>query len=135
MNTLKGTITQIESDGALSLVDVQCGEAILSALLVETPERCDYLKTGQKVELLFKETEVAVAVNRTGEISLRNRFKGPIASLRFEGLLCEVVFMLDRTRVASLITARGAKRLGLREGMEAEWLIKANEISIRAQNG
>lgn len=135
MNKLTGAIEQVESDGALSLVDVRCAGVLLSALVVETPAHCDYLKNNQPVELLFKETEVAIAVGRSGEISLRNRFSGAIKTLRFSGLLCEVVFDHDGTPVTSLITARSAKRLKLCVGMEAEWLIKANEISLRACDG
>lgn len=131
MNRLSGHIAAVESDGALSLVDVQVGESLFSALVVETPEECDYLKIGSAVEILFKETEVAIAKGLTGAISLRNRHSSIIQNLRFGGLLCEVTFACENTNVISLITARSAKRLELAVGDTVEWLIKANEISLR----
>lgn len=131
MNRLAGTIAAVETDGALSLVDVSVGQSLFSALVVETPEQCDYLAIGTAIELLFKETEVAIAKDLTGAISLRNRHASTILSLRFGGLLCEVTFECEGAQVISLITARSAKRLNLAVGDRVEWLVKANEISLR----
>ncbi|MGE4295501.1 MAG: molybdopterin-binding protein [Campylobacterales bacterium] len=131
MNRLAGTVAAVETDGALSLVDVAVGESLFSALVVETPDQCGYLAIGCAVELLFKETEVAIAKDLTGAISLRNRHRAVIESLRFGGLLCEVTFKCEGVQVISLITARSAKRLELAVGDTVEWLIKANEISLR----
>lgn len=74
MNRLNGQIAAIDSNSHMSLVDVAVGDDVFTATLLETPETADYLKVGNKVTLLFKETEVALAKDLSGLISLRNRF-------------------------------------------------------------
>ncbi|MDR0664296.1 MAG: TOBE domain-containing protein [Helicobacteraceae bacterium] len=132
MNALFGCITGVETDGAISIAKIAAGGLTLSALLVETPESCDYLTIGREVEALFKETEASIAKNLIGDISLRNRHSATIKSLRYGGLLCEIALQSGDNEIRSIITAQSAKRLKLALGDEVEWLVKANEISIRA---
>ncbi|MDR2152630.1 MAG: hypothetical protein LBO72_07405 [Helicobacteraceae bacterium] len=132
MNVLAGCITGVETDGAISIVEVEAGGLSFSALLVETPKTCDYLAIGRKVEILFKETEASIAKNLIGEISLRNRHGATIESLRYGGLLCEITLKSGGVIARSIITARSATRLNLAVGDTIEWLVKANEISLRA---
>ncbi|MDR3162735.1 MAG: TOBE domain-containing protein [Helicobacteraceae bacterium] len=134
MNVLSGCITGIETGGAISIVEIASGGLSFTTLLVETPESCDYLMIGREVEALFKETEVVIAKNLSGGISLRNRHSATINSLRYGGILCEISLRSDAREVKSIITAQSAERLNLTAGDEVEWLVKANEISIRAPN-
>ncbi len=120
-----------ESDEDMSLVRIRCGSHILSALILETPDTVPYLVKGRKVSVFFKESEVAVAKNRAGEISLRNRFECRITGIRTAGILSEITFDMEGTPVVSVITRSSLERLVLTEGDSAEWLIKATEISIR----
>jgi molybdopterin-binding protein len=133
MNRLSGTITQVQSDGALSLIDLQVGQSTLTALLVETPQGTPWLQANTPVELLFKELEVAIAsATLSGEISLRNRSLSPIVSIRSDTLLSEVVFDFEGQTVRSIITTRSLKRLNLAVNQSAYWLVKANEIALKA---
>jgi molybdopterin-binding protein len=132
MNIIAGRIAEIETDGALSIAQIAASGLRFSALLVETPKTCDYLAVGRKVEVLFKETEASIAKNLSGEISLRNRHSATIKRLRYGGLLCEIALQSGECEIASIITARSASRLNLAVGDEVEWLVKANEISLRA---
>lgn len=61
MNRLKGQIVAIDCNEHMSLVDVAVGGDVYTATLLETPESADYLKVGNRVTLLFKETEVSLA--------------------------------------------------------------------------
>lgn len=133
MNILKGIIEETESDENVSLVRIRCGSRILSAVVLETPDTAAYLARGRNVSIFFKESEVAIAKNRTGEISLQNRFDCRISRIRTAGILSEITFDLgpEGDQVVSLITRSSLKRLGLKEGDTAEWLIEATEISIR----
>ena len=81
MNRLTGKIIAIESNSHVSLVDVTVGQDVFSATLLETPETADYLKVGTQVTLLFKETEIALAKNLSGMISLRNRISVIVQSI------------------------------------------------------
>jgi molybdopterin-binding protein len=130
MNRLLGTIAAIESNEHLSLVDVVVGHDTFTAMLMETPQNAPYLKVGNTVAVLFKETEVSLAKNLSGQISLRNRLSGTVRQIRRGDILCEVVLDYQEQTVTSIITTRAVKRLELQEGDEVEALVKANEVSL-----
>jgi len=130
MNRLLGTISAIESNEHLSLVDVVVGQDTFTAMLMETPHNAAYLKVGNRVAVLFKETEVSLAKNLSGQLSLRNRMRGSVRQIRSGAILSEVVLDYQGQTVASIITTRAVKRLELAEGDEVEALVKANEVSL-----
>ncbi|HMB14871.1 MAG TPA: TOBE domain-containing protein [Pelovirga sp.] len=131
MNNLAGTIIAIDTDGNLSLTDIDVTPDLrMSALIVETPEHCPWLKTGHQVKVLFKETEVSIARNLSGQISLRNRFPATITKIRSEGMLAEITLDSTGHPVVSIITSRSAQRMDLQTGDQVEWLVKANEVSL-----
>ncbi|MGD9489054.1 MAG: molybdopterin-binding protein [Calditrichaceae bacterium] len=130
MNQLTATITAIESSGHISLVDLKAGGAVFSCVVIENPESADYLKTGTEVSLLFKETEVSIAKNFSGEISLRNRIDSEITGLEKGAILTKITLKFNGLEIRSIITTRSADRLELKPGDRVTGLIKANEISI-----
>ncbi|GHV07129.1 hypothetical protein AGMMS50229_13310 [Campylobacterota bacterium] len=134
MNVLDAEVLSVETDGTLSLVAMAAGGLRLSALLVESGASCDYLTAGSKVQALFKETEVAIARDLGGAISLANRFTAVISEVRTSGILSEIFLDTEcDQRVVSIITAKSAARLELGEGDKVEWLVKSNEISIKGR--
>lgn len=135
MNELQGIIESIDHDEDMSLVNIRTEAGIMSALILETPVTADYLKTGRKVTVFFKESEVAVAKNLAGEISLRNRFESTVKKIRTGGIMSEVTFDLNGKDIVSLITKKSLERLSLKEGEKAEWLIKATEVALRDEEG
>ena len=64
------------------------------------------------------------------EISARNRLRGRIARLRFDGLMAEVVLTIGDHELVSMITRASAERMGLREGDEAFAVVKSTEVMI-----
>ncbi|MDD2915883.1 MAG: TOBE domain-containing protein [Gallionella sp.] len=130
MNSLPGIITAIESNEHLSLVDVLVGQDSFTAMLLETPQSAPHLKVGNRVAVLFKETEVSLAKNLSGLLSLRNRIKATVRSIRHGEILSEVVLDHHGQTVTSIITSRAVKRLELQQGDEVEALVKANEVSL-----
>lgn len=130
MNRLPGVITAIESNDHLSLVDVLVGQDTFTAMLMETPQRAAYLKVGNTVDVLFKETEVSLAKNLSGELSLRNRIRGIVRQIRRGDILCEVVLHCHGQTIASIVTTRAVTRLKLQDGDEVEALVKANEVTL-----
>ena len=130
MNQLRGRIIAIESNDHLSLVDVEIGGDTFSAMLLETPDSAPYLAIGNEVQLLFKETEVSLAKNLSGQISLRNRVQGRVRAVRSGAILSEVVLEYRGHTLTSIITTRSIKRLDIQQGDEVEALIKANEVSL-----
>lgn len=130
MNRLRGKISGIESNGHVSLVDVAVNGDTFAAILLEAPDSAPYLAVGNAVEVLFKETEVSLAKNLSGLISLRNRISGTVRTIRKGEILSEVVLDCGGHPVTSIITSRSIVRLNIKEGDEVEALIKANEVAL-----
>ena len=130
MNSLSGSIIKIEHDQHLSLVDVLVGGDTFTALLLETPLMVPYLQVGNTASVLFRETEVALAKNLSGQLSLRNRIRGTVQSIRYGEILSIVVLDHQSGAITSILTTRAVQRLELRVGDEVEALIKANEVSL-----
>ena len=130
MNKLKGKIVAIESSEAMSIVELDVKGDIFSAIVLETPQSADYLCVGQEIFLLFKETEVSIAENLSGLISLRNRIKSPIKNIDSQGILTKIILDYKGDDVVAIISSRSAKKLSLKNSEEVEWLVKATEVSL-----
>lgn len=130
MNRLRGIIASVETSDHLSLVDVEVEGDRFTAILVETPESAPWLKAGNPVAVLFKETEVSLAKELSGRISLRNRIAARVESIRKGKLLSEVRLDYRGRPLVSLITTRSAERLELAPGDAVEGLVKANEVTL-----
>jgi molybdate transport system regulatory protein len=130
MNRLRGQISGIETNGHISLVDVAVGDLTFAAILLEAPQNSPYLAVGNAVTVLFKETEVSLAKNLSGLISLRNRIAATIKNIRHGEILSEVELDYRGQQLVSIVTSRSITRLELREGDAVEALIKANEVSL-----
>ena len=130
MNTLRGRITAIESNDHVSLVDVEVSGDSFTATLLETPEDAPYLRVGNVVDVLFKETEVSLAKNLSGLISLRNRVQTTVKQVRSGVILSEVVLDYRGRTISSIITTRSIKRLDIKPGDEIEAMVKANEMTL-----
>ena len=127
MNRQRGTITAVESAGHVRLVDVNVNGTIFSAILLEVAER---LHPGTTVTLAFKETEVSLAKNLSGLISLRNRLPEQVRAVEKGQVLAKVTLDYQGLDVVSIITTRSAERLDLKAGDAVEALVKANEMTI-----
>jgi len=134
MNKLRGRITHIESNDHVSLVDVEVMGDSFTATLLETPDDAAYLKIGNAVEVLFKETEVSLAKELSGLISLRNRMDTKVKLVRGGVILSEVVLDYRGQQISSIITTRSIKRMDIKAGDEVEALVKANEVTLMEVN-
>lgn len=130
MNKLRGRITRIVSNDHVSLVDVDVSGDSFTATLLETPEDAPYLRVGNSVDVLFKETEVSLAKGLTGLISLRNRVMTTVKLVRSGVILSEVVLDYRGNTMSSIITTGSIKRLDIKSGDEVEALVKANEVTL-----
>lgn len=135
MNKLRGIIVDIEASKFMSIVEAQCGEEIFSAVALETPAGAEYLRVGKEVDLHFKEAATMVAKNLTGQLSVRNRCKGVVKDVKTVGVYATIRFEFLGTEVNATITARSAERLALAPGVEAEWLVKTQEVSVTPVGG
>lgn len=132
MNKLNGVVTLVEHNATMSLVDIRVEDVHFSAMLLETPSTAAYLREGALVTLLFKETEVSLAKNLQGDISLRNRFTAQVSHVDEGEILSAVTLNFINKTVVSVITSRAVKRLQIAVGDTLEALIKANEVALMA---
>jgi molybdate transport system regulatory protein len=132
VNRLQGTIVAIDSNHYMSLVDVKVGGDIFVATLLETPASADYLKVGMLVNVLFKETEVALARDLAGQISMRNRFKVKVLDIQHGEILSALTLDYAGKLITSIITTRAVQRLQIKPSDELEALVKANEVALEA---
>lgn len=130
MNRLSAIISDIETSRQISLVDLTVGEDLFSCVIIETPETASYLRIGNTVTLLFKETEVSVAKDWQGQISLRNRMAAEIRQIDSGGVLSRIVLDYQGKEIISIITTRSVRKLGLEIGDSVTAMVKANEVSI-----
>lgn len=130
MNKYQGIITQVESEGALSIVHVDVHGQSFSAIIIDTAESKPYLKKGSSVYVIFKETEVVLGKKVEGHISLRNKIKGTIIKIEKGTLLSKVAVQSEVGVVRSIITTNAVKVMGLEKGNEVQAMIKTNEVML-----
>lgn len=130
MNKLKGKIMNIESSEHISIVDIDVEGDLFSSVIIETPETADYLRFGEEVFMLFKETEVSIGKALSGNLSLRNRLKSKIKTIEKGTVLTKITLDYKGKDIISVITTRSTNKLDLKVGDEVQGLVKANEVII-----
>ena len=63
-------------------------------------------------------------------ISGRNKLRGVITDVRYEGLLVQVTIDVGGQAITSIITSDATKALGLKKGSSVYALIKATEVMV-----
>jgi len=131
MNSLKGHITKVEVSGALSLVTVTMPEGIaFKAIVIDTPETASYLKEGEPVAVLFKETEVVLGTDTDHEISLQNSISGSVNKVDQGQLLSTLEINTNMGIIRSTISTGSLLKLGFKKGSAVRAMIKLNEIML-----
>ena len=128
MNRLPGTIAAVECSGSIALVDVTVEGRHYTALLLDVDQ--DRYRVGAKATLAFNETEVALAKNLAGAISLRNRLPATVESIEQGQLMSRVLLRVGLHAVSSVITTRSLLALQLQPGDAVEGLVKSNEMHL-----
>lgn len=132
MNKLTATIQQIQTSGAIVLVDLTVEGQPFSAMLIESAIEPDWMAVGRTVDVVFKETEVSLAKEFSGQLSIRNRMACQVIAVERGGLLSKVVMRFHQYTVVSAITTRSVDSLQIDVGDDITALIKSNEMSIMA---
>ncbi|MBM3114939.1 TOBE domain-containing protein [Jeongeupia naejangsanensis] len=130
MNRIPATLTRVEYGAGMTLVEADASAAPYGMTLVATVVGEVPLTAGMLVVLACKETEVALAKNLSGEISLRNRHAARVVGIDAGTVLTRVSLDWHGHPIASVITSGSAQRLGIRIGDSVEWLVKANEMAV-----
>lgn len=130
MNLLTGEIATIKTEGSLSLVKVMVQDCAITSIVIETPESVSYLRIGNKIKIVFKETEVVLAKAFSGAISLQNKLDCTVHSFEKGALLCKIILNFQDTQITSVITRNAFDQLDIQENDSVLAMIKTNEISL-----
>ena len=130
MNKLNGKIIALQSSESMSIVRVDVEGDVLSSIILEGARGPLNYKVKDSVTLLFKETEVGLAKDLTGMISLRNRFKAVITKVEKGPILAKVTLAYKKHAIESIISAQSAIDMKLQEKDNVEWLVKTNEVTL-----
>ena len=130
MNKLSGKIDSIRSSGNISIVKISVNGRILKSVVIETPATAPFLKKDETVNVIFKETEVSLAKNLSGKISLQNKLDCRVAYIENGELLSKVILDYDGEKLVSIITQAAVEDLELKPGDNVTALIKTNEVIV-----
>ena len=132
MNRIEGIIENIDTRGSLSLVNVRSQDVKLTAIVIDTPETADYLGIGNKIHVLFKETEVIVGKGSLHRVSLQNKIPGRVEKIESGDLLSRLSIHTPIGLITSVITNRAVLQLDISVDSEVTAMVKTNEVMLSA---
>ena len=127
MSQLVATIKKINSVDNLNIVEFDFHGLTLKMMSLDL--NAD-VQVGKKVKLSVKPTNISIAKNLIGEISLSNQIVATIENLENGQLLSSVSLKVHNTLLESIITVDSSKRMNLQIGEVVTILIKASNLSI-----
>jgi len=130
MNKIKGKVKNITSGKDVSLVEVDTPIGTVHSVVIGDGSLFEHLQVGKDVYVLFKETEVSIGKDLSGQISLRNRFRCVIKRIEEGQVLSRIILDCGGTEIVSIITTGSVKRMGLENGDNVCALVKTNEVSL-----
>ena len=127
MSQLVATIKKINSIDNLNIVEFDFHGLTLKMMSLDL--NAD-VQVGKKVKLSVKPTNISIAKNLIGEISLSNQIVATIENLENGQLLSSVSLKVHNTLLESIIIVDSSKRMNLQIGESVTILIKASNLSI-----
>jgi len=129
MNHLTGIISAVSSCDSIHVIESAVGDTRCTSTL--TGDSADgYWQAGQAVTLAFRELEVSLAKNLSGQISIRNRLPCRVESIEHGKAFTRVRLALGAQTLHSVITRQSARLLELEPGDLVEALVKATSVML-----
>lgn len=127
MSKLIATIKKINNIDNLNIVEF---DFLGTSLKMMSLDLSSDVQIGKRVKLSVKPTNISIAKNFSGEISLSNQLVAIIQNIENGELLSSISLKIDDFLVESIITADSSKRMNLQIGNQVIILIKASSLSI-----
>ena len=127
MNKIVVTIKEINNVDNLHIIKSNFFTQTLTMISLELP---DDLNIKSKVELCVKPTNITVAKNFSGLVSLDNQLFSSVLSIEEGELLACVNLKIEDTTLQSIITLESLKNLEVKVGDEVKVFIDASQLSI-----
>ena len=131
MNLLQGIIKNIESYEGISLVDIAIDNDEFSSLIINSNTTNEYILAGNKVNLLFKETEVSIK-NYHPEFHKKrqNKIIAQVKNIRKGKILSELKLIYKENEITAVILTRLLNELALKIGEKAIVILRTQEILL-----
>lgn len=127
MNKLTGFIKEIKTCDEILQVFVEVNGKIFTSLILSSNEKYE---VNQKVNILFKETEVMIA-SKNSKLSARNAFLSKISTIQNGEILSIIKFDFDEKEIVCIVTKNAILDLECKVNEEFIWFVKSNEVSIQ----
>ncbi|HKJ46335.1 MAG TPA: TOBE domain-containing protein [Balneolales bacterium] len=114
----------------MSILEMDVDGELLKAIVIETPETAPFLRKGNGINIMFKETEVSIAKDFSGVISLQNKMICTVKEIKKGTLLSRILLDFKGNEICSVITSAAVEQLGLSTANKITALIKTNEVMI-----
>jgi molybdopterin-binding protein len=125
MNTVDGIISEIESADTISNVKIDTDIGNFHCLILENPDTANYLKTGNKVKLIFKDADFIICKEK---IYSFNTFEATIKSLSSGKIVSTLTVESKNYKFSILLSNQEAK--GLKTNEKVFLYIKPTNIII-----
>ncbi len=130
MNCLDGQIINLISDKNMTIIEMNVSGSSLKTIIIETPATASFLKISNHLNVMFKETEVNIAKEFSGKISLQNILNCSVASINKGILLSQINLNFHSNDISAIITTSDAEYLELKVNDTVSALIKATDIMV-----
>lgn len=110
------------------LVFMEVEGRLFNSLLIDSHET--HFSVGMEVHLLFKETEVMLALP-SSTLSERNAFCSKITHIENGKLLANITLDFLGNDINAIITKGALHGLKCKVGDEFLWVVKANEVTLQ----
>ncbi len=127
MNELKVVVSKIQSLENLNIVEFLFEDITLSMMSLDL----DNIKENDKVLLTVKASNIAIAKEFQGQISLANSINAKIIQFDRGELLTSIKLKAKGTTLSSIITTKSAKRMDLKLGDDVAAIFKSSDLSIK----
>lgn len=128
MSQIIATIKNIRNVDSLNIVEFGFYNHTLKMVSLNLNKQ---IAINKKVKLSIKPTNILIAKNLQGEISISNQLKAKIVKVENGELLSSILLKIEDTILESIITVDSSKNMNLVEDEEVLILIKASDLFIQ----
>ena len=131
-NRLAATVQAVTTGPTMTTVVARLagGQRVTAAITSDAADDLD-LQRGQAVEVLIKSTEVSVALDDVGRMSIRNLFPGIVAAVDHGEVMTTVkIEIAGDDLLTAAITRESAEELGLQPGVAVTAMIKSTDVAV-----
>lgn len=130
MNILPGVIYHVETAKGISLVDICIDDDKFSSLIINSESTEAYIQKGEKVNMLFKETEISLKNYHDKLVKRQNKVITEITRIIKGQLLSEVKMSYKGYPISAVVLTRLLNELALEEGKKAVIILRTQEILL-----